>query len=105
MTNNALQKYLQYSKRIAIFGIAQWAILALASLMLVLLSSKFNIFVDEWTSRVINNIVTCSSALSVAICSGYYAHSAYDNSLKQKVSSAILGNISQEEEENSSGNG
>lgn len=89
MTQNVLQKYLQYSKRIAIFGVAQWAVIALASLILVLLSSQFGTLVDEWTARVVNNIVTSSSALAIAICSGYYAHSAYDNSLKQKVSAAI----------------
>lgn len=89
--NTLLQKYIQYSKRIVIFGIAQWAVIALASLVLVLLSSHFGVYVDEWTAKVVNNIVTCSSALAVAICSGYYAHSAYDNSLKQKVSAAIIG--------------
>lgn len=87
MQSSILQKYLQYSKRIAIFGIVQWAVLALASLSLVAISNSFGIVVDEYESRVINNIVTCSSALAVAICSGYYAHSAYDNNLKQKSES------------------
>lgn len=91
MKNTLLQNYIQYSKRIVIFGIVQWAMIAIAALVLVLLSSRFDVYVDEWTAKVVNNIVTCSSALAVAICSGYYAHSAYDNSLKQKVSAAIIG--------------
>jgi len=89
MTQNILGRYLQYSKRIAIFGIAQWAVLALASLIILLTQGMFGINVDDYAVRVINNIVTCSSALAVAICSGYYAHSAYDNNLKQRVSDAL----------------
>ena len=89
MTNTVISKYLQYSKRIAVFGIAQWAVLACASLIAMLLFAHLGIHVDEFVMRVVNNIVTCSSALAVAICSGYYAHSAYDNSLKKKIESAI----------------
>jgi len=101
----ALQKYLQYSKRIAIFGICQWAVIALAALGIVLLSDVYSIMIDEYASRVINNVITCSSALAVAICSGYYAHSAYDNNLKQRIASAL--NVSEEttEDDEPTGNG
>lgn len=92
MINASLQKYLQYSKRIAIFGIAQWAVLALVSLLAVLLSNMVGIVIDDFAVRVINNVVTCSSALAIAICSGYYAHSAYDNSLKSHVGKAFAYN-------------
>lgn len=85
MPNTVLSKYLQYSKRIAVFGIAQWAVLAGASLAVVLLSSSLGVYVNDFVVRVVNNVVTCSSALAIAICSGYYAHSAYDNSLKGRV--------------------
>lgn len=89
MQNTLLQRYLQYSKRIAIFGVLQWAVVAFISLILVLLSSKIDLIIDEWVVRIVNNIVTSSSALAIAICSGYYAHSAYDNNLKSRVSSAL----------------
>ena len=97
-----VHKYLQYSKRIAIFGIIQWSVIAFISLILVLLSNVFNIVVDEFAVRIVNNIVTCSSTLAVAICSGYYAHSAYDNNLKQKLFSGIEPETSEEE---ATGNG
>ena len=103
MTNTILSKYLQYSKRIAVFGIVQWAVLACASLIFVLLSAHFGIFVDEFISRVVNNVVTCSSALAIAICSGYYAHSAYDNSLKRKIESAITDHVGSDAEVGSNG--
>jgi hypothetical protein len=102
LTDNVLHKYLQYSKRIAIFGILQWSIIAMSALIFVLLAEHFNVVIDEWTSRVINNAVTCSSALAIAIASGYYAHSAYDNTLKQKVANAF--NVT-DEEVSSEGNG
>lgn len=101
MMGNIIQRYLQYSKRIAIFGIAQWGVLALASLLAVLLSDAAGIMIDEFAVRVINNVVTCSSALAIAICSGYYAHSAYDNNLKQRVAAAF----NQSVDEVSDGNG
>jgi len=93
MTQSLLSRYLQYSKRIALFGIIQWAVIALVSLIIVLLSHVFGSIIDEFAVRIVNNIVTCSSALAIAICGGYYAHSAHDNSLKQKVSSAINGDL------------
>ena len=93
MMQSLLSHYLQYSKRIALFGIIQWAIIALTSLIIVLLSHVFGAIIDEFSVRIINNIVTCSSALAVAICGGYYAHSAHDNTLKQKMSSAINGDL------------
>lgn len=89
MQHDFMQNYLQYSKRIAIFGIVQWGTIAVISLILVLLSSYLHIFVDEWAARVVNNVVTCSSALSIAVCSGYYAHSAYDNNLKKRVTNML----------------
>jgi hypothetical protein len=61
------------------------------------------LFIDEWMMRTINNIVTCSSALAIAICSGYYAHSAYDNNLKQKMSNMLSESIDNDVDE--SGNG
>ena len=101
MTGSIIQRYLQYSKRIAIFGIAQWGVLALASLLAVLLPNAAGIVIDEFAVRVINNVVTCSSALAIAICSGYYAHSAYDNNLKQRVAFAF----DQSDDEAADGNG
>lgn len=97
------QKYLQYSKRIAIFGICQWSVIALIALILTLYSSRCGLFIDEWMMRTINNIVTCSSALAVAICSGYYAHSAYDNNLKQKMNNILTESI--DNDVDASGNG
>ena len=91
MTNTFAHKYLQYSKRIAIFGIAQWAVLACVALIMVALPYRLGFYVDEFIVRVINNVITCSSALAIAICGGYYAHSAYDNSLKRKIEEAIAG--------------
>ena len=89
MINNVLHKYLQYSKRIAIFGIVQWAVLAFLAMATVGLAKSIDITLDEYAMRIVNNIITCSSALAIAICSGYYAHSAYDNNLKNRVSNAF----------------
>ena len=103
MINAAVQKYLQYSKRIAIFGIAQWAIIAMTSLIAVLLSQTIGIIIDDFAARIVNNIVTCSSTLAVAICSGYYAHSAYDNNLNRKINSTFKSSFTNEEESVSNG--
>lgn len=102
-SESMIKTYLQYSKRIAIFGVVQWAVLALTSLVLVLLSSKFDLIVDEWVTRVVNNVVTSSSALAIAICSGYYAHSAYDNNLKQKINAALEGDTVKNEKKRDNG--
>ena len=102
--NTFAHKYLQYSKRIAIFGITQWAVLACAALMMLALPYRLGFYVDEFAVRIINNVITCSSALAIAICSGYYAHSAYDNGLKRKIEEAIAGSAINEDSA-SEGNG
>ena len=80
-----LQGYLQYSKRIAIFGIAQWAILAILIIAFSYIAAFAQIYIEESVSSLLKNIVTSSSALAVAISSGYFAHSAYDKTLNQRV--------------------
>ena len=80
-----LQTYIQYSKRIAIFGIVQWAVLSVLIIGVVCLSVFTSIEMQETVSSLLKNIITSSSALAIAISSGYFAHSAYDNTLKQRV--------------------
>lgn len=87
-----LQNYLQYSKRIAIFGIAQWAVLALLAFLLAALSICIDTIAYESISTIINNVITCSSTLAIAISGGYYAHSAYDNALKNKADETVQQN-------------
>lgn len=83
--------YLQYSKRIAIFGVAQWAILAFLVFLLAFLSIFIEQISYESISGIINNVIACSSTLAIGICGGYYAHSAYDNKLKSETESSQNG--------------
>lgn len=85
MINALAQNYLQYSKRIAIFGIAQWAAIALLTFLLVAVSVVLDRELYSGASDILDNVVACSSTLAVAISTGYYAHSAYDNTLKSKT--------------------
>lgn len=84
---NVLQTYLQYSKRIAIFGIVQWAVAAVIVAAIVCIAVFTHNVLYENEAMILKNIITSSSALAMAISGGYYAHSAYDNNLKQKISS------------------
>lgn len=96
-----IQTYLQYSKRIAVFGIAQWAIIAVLSVAIAYFSTFLCIHISETTTDLLKTVITSSSTIAITISGGYYAHSAYDNRLKQNT------NLTSEsvESENSSGNG
>lgn len=84
-----LQTYLQYSKRIAIFGIIQWSVAATLVILISSLAMLFSFHLEESVSSLLKNIVTSSSALAIATSGGYYAHSAYDNALKKKVTDSF----------------
>lgn len=84
-----MHKYLQYSKRIAIFGIAQWTAIAIVVLAFMGALMFTGTVVDEPIASVLKSMITSSSTIAIAVSGGYYAHSAYDNTLKQKVENTL----------------
>ena len=96
---NLIHYYLQYSKRIAIFGIAQWAVVAILAVSIVWIMGWLEIYLADTLAALANNIVTSSSALAIATSGGYYAHSAYDKKLQKRVELA-LGEDDDEDKEN-----
>lgn len=95
-----LQKYLQYSKRIAIFGITQWAIVAILVIAIAYISTFINFHIEDTVSSLLKNIITSSSTLAVAISSGYYAHSAYDKTLNKPTETTNNSTTQQEDVSN-----
>ena len=91
--------YLQYSKRIAIFGIVQWAVVAVVVLTFGWFCSAAECQLTDMIVTMINNVTTSSSVLAVATTSGYYAHSAYDKKLKKQLEQAIKPGENEEEVE------
>ncbi len=81
--------YLQYSKRIAVFGIVQWAVVAIIALALGWFCGATDHELEDTIVAMVNNVSTSSSALAIATASGYYAHSAYDKKLKKQVEKAL----------------
>ena len=92
-------KYMRYSKRIAVFGIAQWALIAGVCLVFIWVMGSIDNKVTETLISLANSIITSSSAIAIATSSGYYAHSAYDKKLQKKVEKAIFPD--EKEDENS----
>lgn len=85
-----LGKYMRYSKRIAVFGIAQWALIAGTCLVFIWVMGSIENNVTETLISLATNIITSSSAIAIATSSGYYAHSAYDKKLQKKVEKTIF---------------
>lgn len=85
-----LGKYMRYSKRIAVFGIAQWALIAGTCLVFIWVMGSIDNKVTDTLISLANNIITSSSAIAIATSSGYYAHSAYDKKLQKKVEKTIF---------------
>jgi len=80
---------MRYSKRIAVFGIVQWAIIAAVCIVFVWVMGSTENNLTETLMSLANNIIVNSSAIAIATSSGYYAHSAYDEKLKKKVELAL----------------
>lgn len=83
---NIIKNYLQYSKRIVIFGVSQWIAVALFVIALTATAIFTSNHIEQAESEILRNIISSSSTLAIAISGGYYAHSAYDNTIKQRVS-------------------
>lgn len=96
--NDLLGNYLRYSKRIAIFGIVQWAIIAGICLVFIWVMGSIDNKLTETLISLANNIITSSSAIAIATSSGYYAHSAYDKKLNKKVEKTIFKDDEEDEE-------
>lgn len=84
-----MHKYLQYSKRIAIFGIAQWTAIAIIVLAFMGVLMFTGALIDDPIASVLKSMITSSSTIAIAVSGGYYAHSAYDNTLKKKVENTL----------------
>lgn len=84
-----LQTYLQYSKRIVIFGIIQWAIISGFIVLTTYILAFLSINISEIISDLLKNVISSSATLAVTIVGGYYAHSAYDNTLKNRIDTVV----------------
>lgn len=93
-----LGKYMRYSKRIAVFGIAQWALIAGTCLVFIWVMGSIENNVTETLISLATNIITSSSAIAIATSSGYYAHSAYDKKLQKKVEKVIFPDEKEDDE-------
>lgn len=91
-----IQTYLQYSKRIAIFGIVQWAVISVLAIIIASLHTFLPVSANETTADLLKTIVTSSSTVAITISGGYFAHSAYDNKLKQTIPASSSAETAQE---------
>lgn len=101
---NIIQKYIQYSKKITLFGMIQWCVLALLSLAIVITDNILFHGLNEYETEVIKSVITWSAAVAFISVSTYEANSAIEKVVKQKIENMITGtqvDVSEEE----SGNG
>ena len=83
VAEHVIVKWLQYSKRIAIVGLAQWCIVAAISLSYVGISMLLKIQMDDYVVSVIKGAISSSSTIAISTSSAYYLHSVADKYIQK----------------------
>ena len=81
-----VKTYMRYSKRIVVFGIIQWSVIAGTCLLIAVFPS---IPMTTSLAEVLKHAMTCASTIAVTLSSGYFLHSGWEESLKKKMESAL----------------
>ena len=89
-------EYIQYSKKLAISGIAQWVFIVAFVLLIIILAD-----LNAQEADVINSIVTWSATLAGVIVTGYMGNSSIEKYANRKFS--LVKSISADEETESNG--
>lgn len=84
--------YVQHSKKLSVWGLAQWALIAVAVLFIVAFMP-----LDSYSAQVLVSVLQWSATLAGVVVSGYMLNSAAEKAFKQKITTAIASEISEEQ--------
>ena len=84
---NFLQRYVQYSKKITLFGMVQWCVLALLSLGIVIFSMTSLGALDEYGMGIVKTVVVWAATVAFVSVGSYEANSAIEKAVKARVQS------------------
>lgn len=93
--NTLVQKYIQYSKKITLFGMIQWCVLALIAMCISIFGSTKLAALDEYTMGVVKTVVVWSATVAFISVSSYEVNSAVEKAVKQKFESSLTAQIMQ----------
>ena len=91
--------YIQHSKKLSAASLIQWAVVAIASYVLVLIGD-----VGEESTSLLEKVVQWSATIAVASVGGYMLNSAVEKACRQKLEN-IVGATEDTDEEDESGEG
>jgi len=100
-----VQRYVQYSKKITLFGMIQWCVLALMALGIAVFSMTAIGTLNEYSMGVVKTVVIWAATVAFVSVGSYEANSAIEKSVRAKVNAMIeteIGKASAEEKSNSS---
>ena len=83
---------LRYSKRIILVSLFTWVGIVLAMFTFLVMASFQILSIDEYTSRVLQTILTSSSTVTITLGCAYYVHSYGDSRNELKLKQLELNN-------------
>ena len=93
--------YVQHSKKLSIWGLAQWALIAIAVLFITAFTE-----LDSYNAQVLVSVTQWSATLAGVVVSGYMLNSAAEKAFKQKITTAITSEMNdQQADKNEAGCG
>ena len=87
--DSLVQRYIQYSKKITLFGMIQWCVLALFALGIALLGVFRSGMLDEFSMGITKTVVVWSATVAFVSVSSYEMNSAVEKVVKQNVLTSI----------------
>lgn len=100
-----VQTYMRYSKRVVIFGMTSWVVIAGVVLGLLYWLSIGGYSIDEYVASVLRTVLSSSSGVAIASIGTYMAHSAGENWINAQKKLNQITNSGNNNEINNEGNG
>lgn len=95
-----VQKYIQYSKKITLFGMIQWCVFGLLALSIAVVSAMRFGTLDEYSMGITKTVVTWSATVAFVGVGSYEINSAIEKYVKQNIINSITSDVKQKDDNN-----
>ena len=100
---NFVQRYIQYSKKITLFGMIQWCVIAVSALAIAVVSMTAIGALNEYSVDVVKTVVIWAATVAFVSVGSYEINSAIEKSVKAKMNAMIEAEIGKTEPDKKAG--
>ena len=95
-----VQRYIQYSKKITLFGMIQWCVIAMLALCIAVLGALKIGTLDEYSMGIAKTVVVWSATVAFISVGSYEVNSAIEKAVRQKMTAVVSAELGTSIKEN-----